>query len=75
MVFSRSSTAIWCVSRSESLDKEVRILCLSSTIARWDESEEDEDEDLDEGDGVGFVWFWGFGCFIAVKVNKMLCLS
>jgi len=57
------------------LDKEVRILCLSSTIARWDESEEDEDEDLDEGDGVGFVWFWGFGCFIAVKVNKMLCLS
>lgn len=48
MVFSRSSTAIWWVSLSESLEREVKILCLSSTICKW----VDTDEDLE---GVG--WF------------------
>ena len=33
MVFSMSSIAIWWVSRLESLEMEVRILCLNSTIA------------------------------------------
>ena len=51
MIFSRSSTAIWCVSRSESFDKEVMILCLSSIMAKC-EDREDEDEDVFE-DGVG----------------------
>lgn len=50
MVFWRSSTAIWWVSRSESLEREVRIRCLSSTIARCEDR-----EDLVEGGGVR-VW-------------------
>lgn len=45
--------AIWWVSRSESLEREVRIFCLSSTIARWEEMEEDL-----------VVWFVGFVGFV-----------
>ena len=69
MVFSRSSIAIWCVSRSESLEMEVRILCLSSTIARWEDREEEEDDDDDEGVlvdeccGVVVGFVVGFECF------------
>lgn len=46
------------MSRSESLEREVRIRCLSSTIARCEDR-----EDLVEGGGVRV---WGFGCFIVV---------
>ena len=46
MIFSMSSMAIWWVSRSESLEIAVRILCLSSTMARWDDREETEDLDV-----------------------------
>lgn len=41
IIFSRSSTAIWWVSRSDSLDNDPRILCLSSTVARWEDNEEE----------------------------------
>lgn len=34
MMVSRSVMAIWWVSRSESLESEFKILCLSSTVAR-----------------------------------------
>jgi len=44
------------VSRSESLEREVKIFCLSSTIAKW----EDSDEDLEDG----VDWVWGFVFFI-----------
>lgn len=56
IVFSRSSSAIWCVSRSESFEREVKIFCFSSTIAKW----EDSDEDLEDG----VDWVWGFVFFI-----------
>lgn len=56
MIFSRSSTAIWWVSLSESLDREVRILCLSSIIARCDDKEDVDDLD-------GGVWLLGFEGF------------
>lgn len=59
IVFSRSSRAIWCVSLSESFEREVKIFCLSSTIAKWEES----DEDLEE---VGWVWVWSLVFFILV---------
>ena len=36
MILSKSSTAIWWVSRSESLEREERIFCLSSCIAKWE---------------------------------------
>lgn len=61
MIFSRSSTAIWWVSRSASLDREVSIRCFNSTIAKWDESE-DEEEAEDDLDGA--VWFGGFEGFV-----------
>lgn len=51
MIFSRSSTAIWWVSRSESLEREVRIRDLSSTMARWEERDEEEEEE-----GLVVVW-------------------
>lgn len=52
MVDWRSSMAIWWVSRSDSFEREVRIFCFSSTIARWEET----DEDLENwfGDFMGF---------------------
>lgn len=56
-----SSTAIWWVSRSESLEREVRMRCFSSTMARWEEREGDgdgfEDEEDDEEEGGG-GWDW-----------------
>ena len=57
VIFSRSSTAIRWVSRSESFEREVRIRCFISTIARWDDTENDDDDDEDL-DGGG--WFDGF---------------
>lgn len=55
------------MSLSESFEREVRILCFSSTIARCD----DTDEDLVEGGGVGVgvVWLWGFEFFIWVGLE------
>lgn len=47
-VFSRSCTAMWWVSLSESFEREVRIFCLSSIVARWEEEEREID-------------FWRFG--------------
>jgi len=49
------------VSRSESLEREVKIFCLSSTIAKW----EDSDEDLEDG----VDWVWGFVFFILRGAN------
>lgn len=46
IIFSRSSMAICWVSRSASLERAVRILCLSSTMARWEDREEAEDLDV-----------------------------
>lgn len=45
------------MSRSESLEIELRIRCFSSTIARWDERDDDggtadADADADDDDGV-----------------------
>jgi hypothetical protein len=65
--------AIWWVSRSESLAREVRIFCLSSTIAR----REDTDEDLEDWveSFAGFEDDFGFwelivlrGCLCAESV-------
>lgn len=49
------------MSRSESLEREVKIFCLSSTIAKW----EDSDEDLEDG----VDWVWGFVFFILGGAN------
>ncbi|KAK3219039.1 hypothetical protein Dsin_013009 [Dipteronia sinensis] len=49
IVFSRSSMAIWWVSRLVNFDRDVKILCLSSTIARCDDREEDLDVDVLDG--------------------------
>lgn len=60
------------MSLSESLEREVKILCLSSIMARWDEREEDlEDDDEDccfGGDGVkgGFLDFKDLVAIVAV---------
>lgn len=70
MVFSRSSTAIWCVSRSESFERDVKILCLNSIMARWVERDEEEDldgVDCDNGDGDGVDGgFFDFNDFVAI---------
>lgn len=55
MIFSRSSTAIWWVSRSDSFASAARIRDLSSTMATWDERPEEEEEqdwDLEEEEGL-----------------------
>jgi len=54
IVFSRSSTAIWYVSRSASLEIEVRIFCFCSTMA-WNEVRELELElELEDDLAVAF---------------------
>lgn len=72
MVASRSEMAIWWVSRSASLDSEVRIRCLSSTIARCDDTDEgapapveatpaaaaEEEEEDRDASGTGEGWAW-----------------
>lgn len=63
MIFSRSSTAIWWVSLSESLEIDVRILCFSSIMAKWVESDEDEDDDDDLEGGADDDWFVVFEGF------------
>lgn len=71
MIFSRSSTAIWWVSRSESLERDVRILCLSSIMARWDEREDEEDLEGVVVDVFEDDWFGGFESlegFVACKL-------
>jgi hypothetical protein len=51
------------VSLSDSFEREVRILCFSSTIARWEDTEEDLEDVGVCVDGV-WVWEWDFGFFI-----------
>lgn len=70
MIFSRSSTAIWCVSRSESLDKEVMILCLSSIMAKCEDREDEVFEDVGEGVDGGFLDFKDLVVAIVVVVIK-----
>lgn len=63
MIFSRSSTAIWYVSRSESFEREVRILCFSSTMAKWVEREEETEEEEDFEEEFGGCCGWDVGAF------------
>lgn len=84
MILLRSSRAMWWVSLSDNLERQVRILCLSSIIAKWEESEEDLDEEEDGGGGVWFVvvGFDDFGAcdwepiiiftqYICIYINKI----
>lgn len=77
MVFSRSSTAIWYVSRSASLEIEVRIFCFCSTMA-WNEVRELELE-LEEDDLAvafddlaGLVGFAAEADVVGVLIVRML---
>lgn len=72
MIFSRSSAAIWWVSLSESLEREVRILCFSSIMARWDEREEDGDF---AGGVVIEVWAWDFEGFEDLGAWELIVLN
>lgn len=80
MIVSSSSMAIWWVSLSESLERELRIRCFSSTMAKWDEREDEvapaiaDDDDgglgvvVDDGWVVSLVGFADLGPCVPIFV-------
>lgn len=65
MIFSKSSIAICCVSRSASLLREIRILCLSSITAKCDVGP----PDLPVLGGLAFASFTWFVAILQIKIE------